>query len=529
MLNLSQHNNVEAVLTRLLRKLSVNVTVDAIISELEKHPDYPSLLSISDVLNNFRIENSAFRISVDDLEDVQAPFIAHVNVEDGEVILIDKIENSVIFFSNEKGNRQKVALNEFENIFSGVVLVVEAPSAVSSPKSAAQFFNWFKAPIIATIALLVTITAIALNISYFTNFSGALIMLSVLKTAGLITCILLLIQSIDADNPIIQKICKGGDKADCNAILSSKSARVFEGLSWSEVGFFYFAGTWLLLMFGPHSPSVFQVMAILNVISLPYTFYSIYYQARVAKQWCVLCCTVQILLWLEFAAFFKVVVLPFKLPTSVEWGAFFIALTSPVIFWILIKPLLSRLQELKSLKQQLRRFKYNTDLFNKLLSNQTRYEMPDENWSIVLGNLEANNSITLVTNPYCQPCSKMHSLLDELLEYRGDLQARIVFTANNTDKDIKTPVSRHLMALNELADKTIVKKALSDWYAQKQKNFEEWAKTYPVNLDEANYYKLDRQRSWCNRVAIQVTPTLMLNGRPLPNLYQLSDIKYMLE
>ena len=61
MLTFNRHNNVDAVLIRLLKRLKINISSDTIITELEKHPDYPSLLSISDVLSNFDIENSAYR------------------------------------------------------------------------------------------------------------------------------------------------------------------------------------------------------------------------------------------------------------------------------------------------------------------------------------------------------------------------------------------------------------------------------------------------------------------------------------
>jgi protein-disulfide isomerase len=207
----------------------------------------------------------------------------------------------------------------------------------------------------------------------------------------------------------------------------------------------------------------------------------------------------------------------------------FICLLTPIILWILLKPLFLKVQQLQPLKQQLRQFKYNTKLFNKLINDQPKYAQPDEEWSIVLGNAEANHVITMVTNPYCPPCSKTHKLLDELLGQKDDIQARIVFTAQNTEDDLKTPISRHLMALNELPDKTKVKQALHDWYEQKQKNYEAWAKAYPVTLNGVEYNKIDKQKDWCQMAEVTATPTLLLNGYRLPELYQLPDLKYMLE
>jgi protein-disulfide isomerase len=85
------------------------------------------------------------------------------------------------------------------------------------------------------------------------------------------------------------------------------------------------------------------------------------------------------------------------------------------------------------------------------------------------------------------------------------------------------------VALNELPDKTIVKKALNDWYEQKQKDYKAWPKVYPVELNEANFNKLDNQKAWCTMAGVTATPTMLLNGHRLPDLYHISDLKYMLE
>jgi len=75
----------------------------------------------------------------------------------------------------------------------------------------------------------------------------------------------------------------------------------------------------------------------------------------------------------------------------------------------------------------------------------------------------------------------------------------------------------------------LVKQALNDWYEQKQKNYETWAKAYPVALNGVEYHKIDKQNAWCQLAEVTATPTLLLNGYRLPDLYQLPDLKYMLE
>jgi len=524
----SSYNNIEASVIKLLKASAIHVNSDTIIDELEKHPDYPSLLTISDVLNNFNIKNNAFRLEPGELQQIACPFIVHTSSNGGDFVVVNQIDADTVVVSSEKWNKHKIKLGDFQKTFKGIVLTID-PSDVKLPeKTFTTTLNQIKTPLAITGLLLILVAALVYHTDYFAGYTWQILLLTLFKTAGLITSVLLLVQAIDGDNPLIQKLCTGAN-TNCKAILSSKAAKVFDWLSWSEVGFFYFAGTWLVLLFGGHSVSLLQVLAVLNIVSLPYTFYSIYYQARIAKQWCVLCCTVQALLWLEFIPGITSLSVPFTMPNNAEWSTLLISLLLPVVLWVLVKPLLLKIQQLDPLKEQLRKFKYNSDLFNSMLNNQPKYTLPATEWSIILGNAEASNSITMVTNPYCAPCSKTHKLLDELLDLREDLQARIVFSAENKDEDLRTPISRHLMALNELPDKTIVKRALHDWYAQKQKDYNTWAKIYPIELNESNYYKLDNQKDWCAMAEVVVTPTLLLNGYRLPDAYQLPDLKYMLE
>jgi uncharacterized membrane protein/glutaredoxin len=527
MLSLMDYQNTDAVVIKILKMLSINIDSSAIVAELETHPDYPSLLAISDVLNAFNIGNKAFRVQFEELKHVNCPFLAHTNLNGGEFVVVNKMDALYITLSKSKG-KHKLGIEEFKKQFSGVILCVEAPEEPTVYKKTFTFDKFFAGPITFAVVLLMFFNIVIFNTNYLSAISWQTFSLTLFKSTGLITSILLLLQSIDRNNSIVQKFCSG-NKSDCNSILSSKAAKVVDGLTWSEVGFFYFAGTWLLEIFGNHSVATTQFLGILNIISLPYTFYSVYYQAKIAKQWCVLCCTIQLLLWLEFIPSVTAFKFPFTPPSYAELSSWLVALASPVLFWEIIKPIYFRIKQLQPLKQQLRQFKYNTELFNTVLNAEPSYAMPDENWCIVLGNVEANTSITIVSGPYCPPCAHTHKLLDDLLKQRGDVQARIVYITNNSGKDRNTPVVKHLMALNALPDKTIIKHALHDWYNQKQKDYKAWAKVYPVQINETDSYKLDKQTAWCKMANVVATPALFLNGTRIPDIYKLSDLKYMLE
>jgi uncharacterized membrane protein len=532
MFSFTKPSNAEASVTYLLKYLKVSINPDTVIDELEKHPDYPSMLAVSDVLTALNISNSAFRAEFEMLDELPVPFLANVNTNGGEFVVVTKMDAKHVYFSDERKEVNKLPLQSFKSEFAGVVLIAEPDTKLIEDRSLLSSAYKFK-PVVLVAGCLLILLTLLYNSGYFSYLNWTTALLSAIKTAGLIVSVLLLIQSVDSNNPLIQVLCQGGGKTDCNAILSSKAAKVFDGLTWSEVGFFYLAGTWLLLQFGGSAGAgVLTVLAVLNFFSLPYTVYSIYYQARVAKKWCVLCCAIQALLWLEFI---PLVINAFTTHFHLGFGSYkilslmFVCFSTPVVLWLILRPLLLKLQQVKPLKEQLRKFKYNSELFNQALTAQPQFKQPDENWSIVLGSAEASNIITMVSNPYCPPCAKMHKLLNDIIDQNGDVQARIVFTAQNDEADPQTQVTRHLMALNALLDKTQVKHALHDWYEQKQKNYDAWAKAYPVELVETEYYKLDAQRNWCEMAEVAFTPTMLINGHLLPPIYQFSDLKYMLQ
>ncbi len=86
-----------------------------------------------------------------------------------------------------------------------------------------------------------------------------------------------------------------------------------------------------------------------------------YYQWRIAKQWCVLCLTVQVLLIAEFIVALttnQLTTLSIKNAVLIFNSQFILSFLLPVIIWYLLKPNLLKAQEAKRTKRQLMRFKY---------------------------------------------------------------------------------------------------------------------------------------------------------------------------
>jgi len=276
------------------------------------------------------------------------------------------------------------------------------------------------------------------------------------------------------------------------------------------------------------NPAVIQTLAIINLLCLPYTFYSVYYQWRVAKQWCKFCLAVQALLWLEFFAFLPY--LHFSLPSNYG-GALadvLMGFSAPVFAWMLVKPMLLSSKQMEPLKAQLRKFKYNKELFTKMLNDEVHYALPSAGSSLMIGDANAPLTVTMVSNPYCQPCAKAHKALNEWLHQRPDVKMQVVFSNQNNEKDKKTEVAAHFMRLKQTVDNVTLAKALDDWYEQKQKSYESWADVYPVDNRSDVSAQLEVQKEWCKLTEVKSTPTIFLNGRRLPKNYQTEDLRYFI-
>lgn len=519
-------DNITVVISKFAKKLKQPIQLEKINQELLLHPDYPSLLCISDILNIHNISNVSIRLKYSELKTVACPFIAHTYFENGEFVVVDKIDEDYIFISNQIWNNQKLDLPEFEKAFSGIVLKGEP---ILNSVNFIGKITPLKRTALVTGMFFFSALLLTFHSDFLSTISYWLILLLLLKTFGLIVSILLVTKLIDGDNSLINKICERRRNISCNKILSSEAAKIFRWLSWSEIGLFYFTSTFLLTLFGNDSTSFLWFLTILNFASLPYTFYSIYYQMMVAKSWCVLCCIIQTILWMEAILF---AVHKSYFPVNIIKADYMTILSCigiTVISWFLLKPLLLKVQQIQPLKLQLRGFKYNEKYFELALSEQQDFVQPKEDWAIQLGNVEAEHIITVITNPYCLHCIKAHSSLSELLKFRADFQARIILVPNESDDQNEySKLNEHLIALNDLNDQVLISEALDSWYKQKQKKYFEWAKKYPVKINDNVALKLAKHYGWCELAGITGTPTILIDGRRLPDSFQISELKYML-
>jgi hypothetical protein len=522
---------------QLIQQLNVKVCKSTINETLLNHPDYPGILSIADSLKQWHIDNVVLKTTEEKLLELPLPFIAHT--DNKGFITIIAIKNNYITFKDNNGGGKiiKLPIGDFITNWSGVVLLAEINDHSGEERykenRRKELIQLLKIPALLLLAALaITLNSLLLykigilnsNLIYYTS-------IAVLKLIGIVITSLLLWYEVDKANPLLKQICTGGATTNCNAILSGKQSKLFGLISWSEIGFFYFSGSFLYVL-AIQSGSL-EIISFLNVISLPYTFFSVYYQWRIAKQWCVLCLGVQALLVSEFLVSASTGQLSYisrlSFTNLIPNSQFLTSFLLPVVLWYILKPNLLKAEENKRNKRALMRLKYDTRIFNALLPKQKQIEYSTDGIGITIGNVNAQNTIIKVCNPYCGPCATAHPEIEAILEANPNVKAQIIFTATNKEDDFKAPPVKHLLAIAAQNNEIQTKQALDDWYLAKEKNYEQFALKYPLNGEvDKQAIAVEKMNDWCTKTAITFTPTIFINGYQMPDVYSVKDLKYLL-
>jgi uncharacterized membrane protein len=516
------------IVIELMRHHRTRLTKTTIRNDLEGHPNYPSLLSIADCLTKWNVENFPGRVDMTVLFDLPMPLITYFR---GQFFLVRSAAATTVHCFNGL-DEQQIETAEFIRGFSGVILLAQPQQNSGeqdyNSKRRVETLRNLSLPLLFCAGLFVILGWTLHAVGYPGNSAAGLAGISMaLDWIGVWTTASLLWYEVDKNNGFIQKICSGGPKVNCTAVLSAKSAKLFERIAWSEIGFFYFAGCMLTLLY---SIRLFWMVCILNIAAFPYVFYSVYMQWIKIKRWCLLCLIVQGLLLVGFGV---AILSAINGQNGVSLGLLLAALPVllpiallPVILWYFMKPFLQANASLREWSKELKRFKFNEDIFKAILFRQKQIEPPSSDLGIVLGDPGAEYTLIKVCNPYCSPCAKAHPDVEELLRTADNLKVQIIFNATNRDGDQLASPVKHFLAIDEAGDKLLTAKALDDWYGADTKDYTNFAAHYPV--DECRLSgqsgKLELMSKWCEDIHLEYTPTFFFCGYQLPQPYNVKDL-----
>jgi uncharacterized membrane protein len=525
MLRITQPKDNAIVVThQFLKTIGAKVTLDTVEETLTAHPDYPSLLSITEALNEWKIENITASVRTERFAELDYPFLTYLTTDGGIFVMVKSIKDTVIEWSDGISTKTE-KLSAFASNCNGVILMAEAGPQSQETDYAAnrtkEVLSTIRLPFIATISMLLTASLFYYRFSADFSYNFFLIT----KFSGMLISSILLWKSIDNTNVFIQNLCQTNSGTDCNRILNSDAAKITSWLSWSEMGFFYFAGSLIALLI---EPTTIFPLYYSGVIAIAYSVWSVYYQAFVAKQWCTLCLMIQFIVLVEFAiSLFSLLTLDhtpyYQLHSLWLLLSGFLA---AIILWMFFKPFFQSRHEIDLVKKELRRFKNSTGIFLNLLHNQAlmKYISPGAR-AIIWGNPVADHTITIVTNPLCQPCANAHKTIHQLLASNPNLNCQVIFSISGSNQDKREIIAKAILSFPEEQQA----EALNRWFEDQEHNIEKWqgyhdsTKKSQINAILANHYE------WCEASQIKATPTIYIDGFKLPEIYRLDELGSILK
>ena len=456
-------------------------------------------------------------------------------VEAGETEEAGKVH----YFRN--GKKIIIPVSQFIKSWSSVILLAEpSPDSGEPDYHAHRKKDWLT---IAQKSILALACILLLGITYLKNVYisptspaspisplGFTLLLFV-NLLGIYICYLLVLKQLHIQSRYADKICTLFSQSDCNNVLESDAAKLWGIFGWSEIGMGYFTANMVILLFLPH---LLPYLVIVNILALPFTVWSVWYQKVKARQWCSLCLIVQILLWVIFIinliyghiqlADFNCFNLNSTLYTLLTLCCYAI----PVFTLNLLLPKLSEGNQVEQLRQEINSIKSNEEAFRALLIQQPFYEVGLSDSRILFGNPDAKLKITILTNPFCNPCAKMHKRVEKLLqETKGNVCIQYIFSSFNEDLSY---ANRYFNAIYIEKGKEAALQLYSDWFEKGKVLKESFFNDLQLNMTNSDIeVEFQKHESWKEKTQLRATPTILVNGYKLPENYKIEDLRYYTE
>jgi len=491
---------------------------------IREQPDSKSLVGVMEILTKYRINSLPLKISSMDLKNLTPPFVTQL-IGDEEVVCVTFVKDTDIVFVNKRGKEIKQSLSNFLKKWCGVVLLIEKQEFSQEREhdhtKYQQYIDSLRVPTVITLSLLIITYFFVNNIGVFDVSEYALIGLFLLLLTGCMLSLSLITYSIEGDNSIVDKLCNIGSGSDCNRVLHSKGSKFLGIITWGEISFVFFSGYLLNIAFLPNALSL---MFLFSITSLPYTVWSVFYQSRVAKSFCFLCILILIILWSAFFihVFSNTPLQPPNLNTVLSSVSCFVF---PSVVLYLFMPFVVESREVIPLKHTLHNLLTNRSIFDATLKTQPKFNIDNSLKQIAFGNLESPTTLTIITNPFCEPCARLHSELEGILSmYEDNICLRIIYAADTKNNE-KNKIIKHLIAVYLQYDISEVKKIYAHWFSIGKEDPELFVKLFPVNIEDNEVLKLFNQHlKWCKNAEIAFTPILIMNNYKVPLWYTLNHI-----
>lgn len=498
-----------------LEKENITIDADEFYFQYESHPDYPSLLSISDTFSFFGVDNIIANVKQSNIADLGDNFIAVLaeDLQEPQLNFIQK--NNEVYILNDGKKQSKIGLKSLENKWDNIVFKINADSNFESSSASRKFLLLPLIIIVSlTIFLLYHKTNFTINILLILFFLGFLFSLSTLK------------ELFGNKIEIINKFCNITASSNCTTIINSKRIKFFEILNLSDLSIVFFFYQIIFLTISILSNDVlafFGMQKILVFSSIPLLLFSIYYQKFVEKKWCPLCLNISLVIFIEMIVLSK---FSSNSTSLKEIISSFIILSISFSCWQLLKDLLMKQKELKKFQIKANRFIRNYPLFKNTIVKNNKFKLPET--PLVLGNYNSKLVISIITNPFCSFCMKTHEMVEKLVSlFPENIKIELIIKVNIENEDnINKKFYYNFINNYFVKDQFSFLTSINHWYSKKDIN--SWLEKFePKDIEIKKIESIyNLFNNWCLENNINYTPAIFINGFEYPDLFDRENLLY---
>ena len=497
-----------SLLYRYLRLLSVRVDRGT-VRRLLAHPLGDSLRGLSDALDALGVKNAAYQLPAEYLDQIEAPFMAVTHQEAHPFCLVEQRtkEGFTVF---AQGKRMSINKEAFLQQWNGGVLISEVTEATRQDrwyavKNGCDVLLRHKLPVAFIFLFLLGLghTESVLWLYDITLWMGAFASAAILYKEWV-------------DNRFLHRFCHIGQAVDCNAVLRSKGSR-FMGIGLGDLSLFYFAT--VLLFSGSHPQGFYGLAVCCGIAALACTVYSVVYQVFVVRKGCMLCMAVNASVWLNSLALYGLYAREgMRLSFSFsDWVV--LALSAGIVLGVglSVKRWIKTEQAYRLLQARYAEL-LQPDAFQALLALQPALGTLPKKELCMRNGVEGSHEVLIVTNPTCKNCARLHPQLRELAAQIPVSLLLLTFPQDGMGQRVAQTV---LAAYRTQGwDKAF--DLLSQWYDTGKLPVD------TVQPTEEDVERWKQQQLYAYRHQLTRTPSLMVDGHYVPEVYKVRDLRYVL-
>lgn len=522
----NKEDNTVSVIQRAVKYFNIPITKSSVKEALKSHSNYPTFKSICDALSEWKVDHYPLKYKPEELLDVPAPYIVHLNSGGGQLAFVSEITNNIVTYFESYNLKKKSELNKFIKRCSGAIIVLN-PNENSGEREYRR--KWQKELIGNAVFPVVLFTFLLFfTLEIFNFISSGIFSIDVIsgflfltKTVGIVLSVLLVLHEFEIQNSLTDKLCHINQSTNCNIVLNDKSAKFFGWFGWADSGLIYFTGG-LLIMLQGFGTSYLSLLAISSALSLPYPIFSVYYQGFVLKKWCPLCLGVQLVLISEF-----ILLLPqfskLNFTFSMISGFILTYLVTGIVYTLIILYFRGKTYNELFYISYLK-FKRDPNILRFLMLNQKQYEIAVTDTSLVFGEKYSPMTITAFLSLNCSPCAKAFEKIKEILQSERKVSINIVMIT----EDSKILNALYLYARQNKNKEAI--ELLNTWYNANPYSRNKLSENLCIpEIEDYSKEVINENYKLFEECNLTNTPTFFFNGYQLPNQYDIEDIIYFQE